>query len=124
MTERVYKKPERPRPKPPWKEENRPGWLIPEPARLAPVGGLFCALIALFYYSIRQYAGIQYGVGPFLVGVSLTFVIGYTTTGLFVYYLLWVAEREFPREEKLDLSTPNQATSSTEPIPVGPEENS
>lgn len=80
-------------------------------------------MLAMGYYVLRQTLGVQYGVGPFLIGVSLTFVAGYTMTGLFVYYLLWVAEREFPRHHQLDLRAEDASANTAESRPGSREEN-
>ncbi len=65
-----------------------------EPARLAMLGGSICATLAMVYVFIRQQLGMVVDPGQALVRVGLAFVISYAVTGLFVYYLLWVAEKE------------------------------
>ena len=39
------------------------------------------------------------GVLDVAIGVGLTFVVSYAATGCFVWFLLWVAERELEPEE-------------------------
>lgn len=70
-----------------------------EPARLAPVGAALFALLALLFYVLRQFQGVSMAVGDVVVGVALTFVVAYAATGIFVYYVLRLAEHERPVEE-------------------------
>mgnify|MGYP006296687055 CR=1 FL=1 len=79
---------------------DRPQWLSLEPARLALVGGSLCATLTLVVYVIRQYFGTPMDPFSVLFGVTLTFFVSYAATGILVWYLLWVAEREIPREEE------------------------
>jgi len=92
-----YKKPERPKPRALF-QSNRPSWVILEPARLAPVGGSLFAFVTLLYYLARDWFGTAIAGMDIVVGVAFTFVVGYAATGVFVYWLLWVAARELPEE--------------------------
>jgi len=92
-----YKKPERPKPRALF-HSNRPSWVILDPARLAPVGGSLFAFATLLYYLARDRFGTAIAGLDIVVGVAFTFVIGYAATGIFVYWLLWVAARELPEE--------------------------
>ncbi len=81
-------------------DPTRPFWLIMDPSRVAPVGGVGCGLLALLVYFARQMAGVALAPGSVLVGTALSFVVGYAATGIFVYFLLRVAEVELgPAEE-------------------------
>ena len=97
-------KPERPKLAPflGWLGSKEPRWLIVEPRKIGVVGGVFFATLALMYYVLRQFFGHTMMIQEVVIGVTLTFVVGYAGTGLFVVYVLWVGERELPevKEEK------------------------
>jgi hypothetical protein len=93
--------PERPRPWRPWQNKNRQGRIVFEPARIAPIGGACFAVLALAFYLLLQVLGSPMAAGDVLVGVALVFVAGYTATGIFVYWLLLVADRELPVIEEI-----------------------
>lgn len=97
-------KPERPKLAPflGWLGSKEPRWLIVEPQKIGVVGGTLFATLALLYYVIRQLLGYTMMIQDVVLGVLLTFVVGYAGTGLFVVYILWVGEREIPevKEEK------------------------
>ncbi len=69
------------------------------------VGGTFFAWILLVVQFIRQFSGTPTLNLHLFVGLAIAFVIGYAATGLFVYYLLIVAERELPEAEEDDYLT-------------------
>ena len=95
-----YKKPLRPKPTWPWAKSDRPVWLLAEPVRLAPLGGVVFALVALLFYFFRQSMGTAMPVMQVVTWVAATFVVGYAATGCFVWYVLRVSWREIPPEEK------------------------
>lgn len=97
MSAKRFAKPERPR----LRRRAKPvgQWLILEPARLGAVGGAVCALLALVANFVRHLAGGAVAPGGVIVSAALTFVVGYTLVGVFVWYLLSVAEREWPDAE-------------------------
>lgn len=68
-----------------------------EPAGLATVGGLFFATCSVVVYLVRQLAGGEIPLQDVVVGVTLTFVVSYAGTGLFVWYMLHLAEGELDR---------------------------
>jgi hypothetical protein len=79
-----------------------PSWLVLEPNRLGLAGGAVFATIAMLIYWVRGLTGAQMPPSQVLVGVGITFVISYAAVGIFVWYLLYVVEREFgppPLEE-------------------------
>jgi hypothetical protein len=94
MSGKRITKPGRPRLRRPRKRAEQ--WLILEPARLAALGGAVCGLLVLLVNLLRQVAGIPVSPGNVLVAAALTFVVSYTLIGVFVWYLLWVAEKEWP----------------------------
>ena len=94
-----YAKPDRPKPKPVFRE-GQPHWLSMEPTKLAALGGVFCASLAMVYYFIHHLAGHPLGVAQVVLSVVLVFGVGYAVTGTFVLYLLHVAEREIPVERR------------------------
>ena len=97
-------KPERPKLAPflGWLGSKEPRWLIVEPRKIGLVGGILFSTLALVYYLLRQNLGYTMTIPEVVIGVTLTFVVGYAGTGLFVVYILWVGEREIPevKEEK------------------------
>jgi hypothetical protein len=105
--------PERPKPWRPWQGKNREGRIVFEPARIAPIGGACFAVLALAFYLFRQVAGSPMAAGDVLVGVALVFVAGYAATGIFVYWLLLVADRELPSIEEIP-SPPARETKKAE----------
>lgn len=85
--------PERYRPRR-WFDPNLRYWFILEPARLGMVGGAVAAVGTLTYLYIRQQMGLVMEPSYVLFRIALAFVVSYALTGLFVYYLVWVADRE------------------------------
>jgi hypothetical protein len=81
--------------------KTNPSWLLLEPARIALISGVCFSTLALTYFFIRQLSGVSMGVQDVIVGVALTFLVSYAATGLFMIYLLSVAEREIPIAEKM-----------------------
>lgn len=82
--------------------KRQPAWLVMEPNRLGLLGGSLFAFLATLYFVARNLLGAQLPPSQVLVGVGITFVISYAAVGIFVWYLLYVAEREFgppPLEE-------------------------
>jgi len=73
----------------------RGGRLALDPHRLGLLGGVACATLALFAYVVRQRFGGPMLPSEVLVGVSATFVVSYALIGIFVWYLLRLAEHEF-----------------------------
>lgn len=79
--------------------ERGPKWLIMEPARIAPVGGALFAALAMVYYVALQAGGAVIPPMDVVLGVLKTFVVSYAGTGLFIYFVMRVVEREFPEED-------------------------
>jgi hypothetical protein len=75
-----------------WLAPSESAWLVMEPSRLAPVGGVVFALGAMLFYFVRQLRGAAMAPGDVIVGVLLTFVVAYAATGVIVYYVLRAAE--------------------------------
>lgn len=76
-------------------------WLILEPHRVGLLIGTLAATLLLSIQFIRQLQGALVDVGSLLVGALTLFVVSYGASGLFVWYLLYVRERELaPVEEK------------------------
>jgi len=72
-----------------------PAWLVLEPHRLGLVAAAFFTLLAALFYLLRSSAGASFSPGDVLVGAMSTFVVSYAAVGLFVWYVLLVADREF-----------------------------
>jgi len=128
-TKKEFEKPERPRLR--RRPDTGPQWLVLEPARLALVGGSFFATVALAYQVVRQWRGATLGIFEVAIGVGLTFVVSYAATGCFVWFLLWVAERELEPEEvpaqdvhraSLTDTTPDEAAGAAEAPTEAPAE--
>lgn len=89
-------------------KDRGPQWLVLEPNRLGlAAGAMFSALALVGYGLAGVIGGAPYPVGQQVVGAMATFVVGYAAVGIFVWYLLYVAEREFGPEiepEKKSLS--------------------
>ncbi len=75
-----------------------PRWLDLNPLRLGFLGGVFFGWLDLLYYVLRTWSGVIYTPQSVVLGVARTFLAGYAAVGLFVCYLLWVAQRELPEE--------------------------
>jgi len=73
-----------------------PRWLDLNPYRLGFLGGVFFGWLNLVYYIVRSWYGAVYTPQAMLLGVGRTFLVSYAAVGLFVCYLLWVAQRELP----------------------------
>lgn len=96
MAKRKPKKPPRPKLRK-WFPQRGPTWLKLEPAGLATVGGLFFATCSMLVYLARQLFGSDIELPDIVVGVVLTFVVSYAGTGIFVWYMLHLAEGELGR---------------------------
>ena len=96
MAKKRLRKPPRPKLRT-WFPKRGPTWLKLEPAGLALVGGLFFATCAMVFYLIRLLSGAVMGIDEILIRVALTFFLGYTGAGFFVWYLLHLAEHELDR---------------------------
>lgn len=96
MAKKKLRKPPRPKLRT-WFPKRGPTWLKLEPAGLALVGGLFFATCAMVFYLVRQLTGAVIGIDEIVVRVALTFFLGYTGAGFFVWYLLHLAEQELDR---------------------------
>lgn len=128
MSGKRFTKPERPRLRRSRKATEQ--WLILEPSRLAAVGGAFCAVLVLVVNLLRQLLGGVVSPGNVLVAASLTFVVSYTLIGVFVWYLLWVAEKEWPDqgpevrtihlEGRRDRAASPESGEASEPTPWTP----
>jgi len=77
----------------------KPGWIVLEPSRIGMAGGAAAGTFALIVYYLRGLFGDPVPPIDVLIGALLTFVVGYGAVGLFVWYLLIIAEREIPVEE-------------------------
>jgi len=80
-----------------WFPRRERTWLKLEPARLATVGGLLFSTCSVVIYFARQLAGAPVSVQEILTGVALTFLVSYTGTGFFVWYMLYLSEKERPQ---------------------------
>lgn len=69
-------------------------WLKLEPARLAPIGGLFFAACSMLLYLVRLVLGQEIEVQRIVVSVATTFLVSYAGTGFYVWYVLRMAENE------------------------------
>ena len=69
-------------------------WLRLEPARLAPIGGLFFSTCTMLLYLVRLLMGQEIEPQTVLLGVATTFLVSYAGTGFYVWYLLRTAETE------------------------------
>ncbi len=99
MAEKQNKNQPSPRPRlKPWIDPAAVSWLVLEPSKIAMVGGMTCATLCMVYLFLRQQWGLIMDPMDVLLRVCLTFVVSYTLTGAFVYYLLCIAERELPPE--------------------------
>ena len=83
-----------------WIKESGPAWVVLAPSRVAPVGGFFFTALALTFYIAKQALGYETDFLRMVFGTVFTFVLSYAATGLFVWFLLIVGEREFPILEK------------------------
>jgi len=81
-----------------WFDPADVSWLVLEPAKIALIGAAICATLCMVYLFVRQQMGLVMDPMAVLFRAALTFVISYTLTGAFVYYLLWVAEKELTPE--------------------------
>lgn len=82
-----------------WIKDSGPAWVVLEPARIAPVGACFFTGLVLVIYLLRSVFGYDMDLMRMVLGVVLTFVLSYAATGCFVWFLLVVADREFPRAD-------------------------
>ncbi len=99
MPQSRFKKMEFTRPWVPWRSRKNPGWIVLEPARLAPLGGAVAVVLALTYYLLREWWGVPMAASDVIVRVALVFVVGYAATGIFVWYVMAVAWRELTSRE-------------------------
>ena len=72
-----------------------PQWLVLEPHRLGMAAAALFSVLAMLGYNIAGWLGVPVPVSQMLIGAVATFVISYAAVGLFVWYVLLVAEREF-----------------------------
>ncbi len=72
-----------------------PQWLVLEPHRLGMAAGALFSVLAMLAYNIVGWLGNPVPVSQMLIGAMATFVISYAAVGVFVWYVLLVAEREF-----------------------------
>lgn len=72
-----------------------PQWLVLEPHRLGMAAGALFSVVAMFGYNVAGWLGSPVPVSQMLIGAVATFVISYAAVGVFVWYVLLVAEREF-----------------------------
>jgi hypothetical protein len=77
-----------------WFPQQGQKWLKLEPARLAPIGGLFFATCTMVLYLVRLLLGHDIEPQTVLIGVATTFLVSYAGTGFFVWYILRTAETE------------------------------
>lgn len=95
MAKKVPEKPERPKLRVLFPESG-PKWLVLDPAKLAPVGGMFFTTLAMVYFMILQSMGWVVPPMDIVLGLLKTFVVSYAGTGLFVYFIMRVRDTEFP----------------------------
>ncbi len=105
MLKKKPKNPTRPKTRR-WFPQQGQKWLKLEPARLAPIGGLFFATCTMILYLVRLLLGHEIEPQTILIGVATTFLVSYAGTGFYVWYLLRTAE------SKLDQPAPAKPTHS------------
>lgn len=93
MLKRKPKIPQRPKTRR-WFPEQGQKWLKLEPARLAPIGGLFFAACSMLLYLVRLLLGQEIESQRIIVSVATTFLVSYAGTGFYVWYILRKAENE------------------------------
>ena len=72
----------------------RPGRLILEPHRIGMIAGFALATFVLLILVLQQWQGADLAPKTVIVGVCTTFIVAYGGAGLFVIYLLYIAEKE------------------------------
>lgn len=93
MLKKKPKNPTRPKTRR-WFPQQGQKWLKLEPARLAPIGGLFFATCTMVLYLVRLLLGHEIEPQTILIGVATTFLVSYAGTGFYVWYLLRTAENK------------------------------
>lgn len=104
MLKKKPKYPQRPKTRR-WFPPQGQKWLKLEPARLAPIGGLFFAACSMLLYLVRLLTGQEIEPQQIVVSVAATFLVSYAGTGFFVWYMLRTAENELdqsPSRTSLD----------------------
>jgi len=90
------------RPEPPrlrnWMGKPNSAWLILEPHRVGLLVATIAATLLLLVQFIRQLRGGLVDLEALILGALTLFVVSYGAVGIFVWYLLYVREREFPVE--------------------------
>lgn len=92
-------KPERPKLAPFFKKLPK-GWITFEPMHWALLGGFFFGVVALMIYSICYLLGMDLNPHRVIIRIALSFVLGYGLSGVFIWYLLFVVQREIPEEQE------------------------
>lgn len=97
MLKKKPKTPQRPKTRR-WFPPQGQKWLKLEPARLAPIGGLFFSTCTMILYLVRLLLGQEIEPQTVLLGVATTFLVSYAGTGFYVWYLLRTAETELAEQ--------------------------
>ena len=96
----------------------KPGRLILEPHRIGLLFGSTLATLVLLVQLFRQWQGAELAPTTVIFGVCATFIVAYGGAGLFVIYLLYVAEKELDvilnSQQKADKSAAVKAEESSE----------
>jgi len=77
-----------------WFPQQGQKWLKLEPARLAPIGGLFFSTCTTVLYLVRLLLGQEIEPKTVVINVATTFLVSYAGTGFYVWYILRTAENE------------------------------
>jgi len=91
------KRPEQPRLRNVFGKKNA-AWLILEPHRVGLLVGTAAATLLLTVQFVRQLRGGLVMLESLLIGALTLFVVSYGAAGIFVWYLLYVRERELQPE--------------------------
>jgi hypothetical protein len=96
----------------------KPGRLILEPHRIGMLVGMTLATLVLLVQLLRQWQGADLAPTTVIVGVCSTFIVAYGGAGLFVIYLLYIAEKELDvirnAQQKADKSNATNGVESIE----------
>lgn len=90
---------ERPRVKS-WIDPNYRAYLVMEPAKVALVAATLVATLTALGIFLYQALGSPISPMVVVLRLVLAFFVSYALVGLFVYYLLWVMQRELPEPEE------------------------
>ncbi len=92
----------------------RPGRLILEPHRIGMIAGFGLATLVLLILVLQQWQGADLAPTTVIVGVFTTFIVSYGSAGLFVIYLLYIAEKELDVIRKAQQEADNKKVTNEE----------